>query len=321
MIQAGIVGGAGYVGGEVIRLILNHPKIEIKYVSSRSQAGKALHEVHRDLLGSTELSFSDSYDADVDVLILCMGHGKSSEYLSKVDVRSETVIIDLSRDFRLNADAGDFVYGLCEMNKQEIKKSNRIANPGCFATCIQLALLPVADAKKLDSEVHVTAITGSTGAGQKPVSTTHFSWRNNNISIYKPFTHQHLGEISQSVKELQPSFDQEINFIPMRGDFTRGIFASVYFDSDLSEEQAIKLYKEYYADSPFVHVSNAPISVKDVVNTNNGYLYIAKHGGKLRIESAIDNLQKGAAGQAIQNLNLVMGFPEDMGLRMKPSAF
>ena len=321
MIQAGIVGGAGYVGGEVIRLILNHPKIEIKYVSSRSQAGKALHEVHRDLLGSTELSFSDSYDTDVDVLILCMGHGKSSEYLSKVDVRSETVIIDLSRDFRLNADAGDFVYGLCEMNKQDIKKSNRIANPGCFATCIQLALLPVADAKKLDSEVHVTAITGSTGAGQKPVSTTHFSWRNNNISIYKPFTHQHLGEISQSVTELQPSFDQEINFIPMRGDFTRGIFASVYFDSDLSEEEAIKLYKEYYADSPFVHVSNAPISVKDVVNTNNGYLYIAKHGGKLRIESAIDNLQKGAAGQAIQNLNLVMGYPEDTGLKLKPSSF
>ena len=321
MIQAGIVGGAGYVGGEVIRLILNHPKIEIKYVSSRSQAGKALHEVHRDLLGSTELSFSDSYDTDVDVLILCMGHGKSSEYLNKVDVRSETVIIDLSRDFRLNADAGDFVYGLCEMNKQDIKKSNRIANPGCFATCIQLALLPVADAKKLDSEVHVTAITGSTGAGQKPVSTTHFSWRNNNISIYKPFTHQHLGEISQSVTELQPTFDQEINFIPMRGDFTRGIFASVYFDSDLSEEQAIKLYKEYYADSPFVHVSNAPISVKDVVNTNNGYLYIAKHGGKLRIESAIDNLQKGAAGQAIQNLNLVMGYPEDTGLKLKPSSF
>ena len=207
------------------------------------------------------------------------------------------------------------------MNKQEIKKSNRIANPGCFATCIQLALLPVADAKKLDSEVHVTAITGSTGAGQKPVSTTHFSWRNNNISIYKPFTHQHLGEISQSVTELQPTFDQEINFIPMRGDFTRGIFASVYFDSDLSEEQAIKLYKEYYADSPFIHVSSAPISVKDVVNTNNGYLYIAKHGGKLRIESAIDNLQKGAAGQAIQNLNLVMGYPEDTGLKLKPSSF
>ncbi len=321
MIQAGIVGGAGYVGGEVIRLMLNHPKIDIKYVSSRSQVGKALHEVHRDLLGSTELTFSDSYDTDVDVLILCMGHGKSSKYLEKVNVPPETVIIDLSRDFRLNADAGNFVYGLCEMNKQDIKKSNRIANPGCFATCIQLALLPIADAKQLDSEVHVTAITGSTGAGQKPVSTTHFSWRNNNISIYKPFSHQHLGEISQSVTKLQPSFDQEINFIPMRGDFTRGIFASVYFDSDLDEKEALKLYKDYYEDSPFVHLSNAPISVKDVVNTNNGYLFVAKHGNKLRVESAIDNLQKGAAGQAIQNLNLVMGFPEDMGLRMKPSAF
>jgi len=250
-----------------------------------------------------------------------MGHGKSSKYLEKVNVPPETVIIDLSRDFRLNADAGNFVYGLCEMNKQDIKKSNRIANPGCFATCIQLALLPIADAKQLDSEVHVTAITGSTGAGQKPVSTTHFSWRNNNISIYKPFSHQHLGEISQSVTKLQPSFDQEINFIPMRGDFTRGIFASVYFDSDLDEKEALKLYKDYYEDSPFVHLSNAPISVKDVVNTNNGYLFVAKHGNKLRVESAIDNLQKGAAGQAIQNLNLVMGFPEDMGLRMKPSAF
>ena len=317
----GIVGGAGYVGGEVIRLILNHPELTIKYVSSRSQAGRALHEVHRDLLGSTELTFSDSYDADVDVLILCMGHSKSSTYLQKVEVSENTVIIDLSRDFRLKADAGDFIYGLCEMNKSQIKKSKRIANPGCFATCIQLALLPVADAHKMNSEVHVTAITGSTGAGQNPVPTTHFSWRNNNISIYKPFTHQHLGEINQSIAGLQPSFDQEINFIPMRGDFTRGIFASVYFDSDLEEEEAIKLYKQYYADSPFVHVSTTPISVKDVVNTNNGYLYIAKHGRKLRIESAIDNLQKGAAGQAIQNLNLVMGFAEDTGLKLKPSSF
>ena len=321
MIQAGIVGGAGYVGGEVVRLLLNHPKIDIKYVSSRSQAGKAIHEVHRDLLGSTDLIFSDNYDTEVDVLILCMGHGKSSEYLAKVEVPAETVIIDLSRDFRLNADAGDFMYGLCEMNKASIKQSNKIANPGCFATCIQLALLPVADAKKLKSEVHVTAITGSTGAGQKPVGTTHFSWRNNNISIYKPFTHQHLGEINQSVRQLQPGFDHDINFIPMRGDFTRGIFASVYFDCDLTEEEAINLYKDYYRDSPFVHVSNTPISVKDVVNTNNGYLFVAKHGSKLRVESAIDNLQKGAAGQAIQNLNLVMGFPEDTGLRMKPSAF
>ena len=321
MINTGIVGGAGYVGGEVIRLILNHPQIDIKYVSSRSQAGKALHEVHRDLLGSTELRFSDSYDTDVDVLILCMGHGKSSEYLQKVEVSENTAIIDLSRDFRLKDDAGDFVYGLCEMNKNDIKSSKRIANPGCFATCIQLALLPIAKANKLNSAVHVTAITGSTGAGQKPVSTTHFSWRNNNISIYKPFTHQHLGEITQSVTELQPSFDQDINFIPMRGDFTRGIFASVYFDSDLSQDTAVDIYKQYYADSPFVHISNAPISVKDVVNTNNGYLYVSKHGSKLRIESAIDNLQKGAAGQAIQNLNLVFGYPEDLGLRLKPSAF
>ena len=321
MITAGIVGGAGYVGGEMVRLLINHPEVKIKYVSSQSQSGKKLYEVHRDLLGSTELSFSAPYDTDVDVLFLCMGHGKSSEYLSKVDVSENTVIIDLSRDFRLVADAGDFVYGLCELNKKDIQASTRIANPGCFATCIQLALLPMASADKISTDVHVTAITGSTGAGQKPIATTHFSWRNNNISIYKAFTHQHLDEIHQSVIQLQPSFDQEINFIPMRGDFTRGIFASVYFDCDLSEEEAIQSYTDYYQDSPFIHVSTSPISVKDVVNTNNGYLYISKHNNKLRIESVIDNLQKGAAGQAVQNMNLVFGFNEDLGLQLKPLSF
>ncbi len=321
MITAGIVGGAGYVGGEMVRLLIHHPEVEIKYVSSQSQSDKKLYEVHRDLLGSTELNFSGAYDAEVDVLFLCMGHGKSSEYLSKVDVLENTVIIDLSRDFRLAADAGDFIYGLCELNKKDIQASTRIANPGCFATCIQLALLPMAYADKISTDIHVTAITGSTGAGQKPVATTHFSWRNNNISIYKAFTHQHLDEIHQSVIQLQPSFDQNINFIPMRGDFTRGILASVYFDCNLPAEEAIQAYTDYYQDSPFVHVSAFPISVKDVVNTNNGYLYISKHNNKLRIESVIDNLQKGAAGQAVQNMNLVFGFKEDLGLRLKPSTF
>ncbi len=321
MIRAGIVGGAGYVGGEVVRLLLHHPEITIKYVSSQSQAGKKIYDTHRDLIGSTELTFTNKYDTEVEVLFLCMGHGKSSEYLNKVKVPDDVVIIDLSRDFRLTADAGDFVYGLCELNKVAIQQAQHIANPGCFATCIQLALLPMAAAQKLNSEVHVTAITGSTGAGQKPVATTHFSWRNNNVSIYKAFTHQHLGEIHQSVGQLDSSFDQDINFIPMRGDFTRGIFASVYFDCELSEEAAIEAYTEYYSDSPFVHVSSTPISVKDVVNTNNGLLYISKHGKKLRIESAIDNLQKGAAGQAVQNMNLVFGFDETAGLRLKPSAF
>ncbi len=321
MIKAGIVGGAGYVGGELIRLLLAHPEVQIKYISSRSQTGKPISDIHRDLLGSTDLSFTDNYDTDVEVLFLCMGHGKSSEYLKKVNVSKEVVIIDLSRDFRLTEDAGTFIYGLCELNKQDIKQAQHIANPGCFSTCIQLALLPLAAEGLLKDDVHVTAITGSTGAGQKPVATTHFSWRNNNISIYKAFTHQHLDEIQQSVKQLQPSFDADINFIPMRGDFTRGIFASVYTNSDLSEEQAKKLYQNYYSDSPFVHISDSPLSVKDAVNSNNGLLYISTHDGKIRIESCIDNLLKGAAGQAVQNMNLIFGWTEECGLRLKTSAF
>ena len=321
MIKAGIVGGAGYVGGELIRLLLAHPEVQIKYISSRSQTGKPISDIHRDLLGSTDLSFTDNYDTDVEVLFLCMGHGKSSEYLKKVNVSKEVVIIDLSRDFRLTEDAGTFIYGLCELNKQDIKQAQHIANPGCFSTCIQLALLPLAAEGLLKDDVHVTAITGSTGAGQKPVATTHFSWRNNNISIYKAFTHQHLDEIQQSVKQLQPSFDADINFIPMRGDFTRGIFASVYTNSDLSEEQAKKIYQNYYSDSPFVHISDSPLSVKDAVNSNNGLLYISTHDGKIRIESCIDNLLKGAAGQAVQNMNLIFGWTEECGLRLKTSAF
>jgi N-acetyl-gamma-glutamyl-phosphate reductase len=300
MKSVGIVGGAGYVGGELIRILLHHPEVEIKFISSRSQSGRYAHEIHRDLLGSTDIRFTEAYDGDVDVLFLA---------------------IDLSRDYRLKADAKGFVYGLCEMNKSEIKTATRIANPGCFATCIQLTLLPLAKAGILENDIHITAITGSTGAGQAPSATTHFSWRNNNISVYKPFTHQHLDEINQSIEQLQESFAAEVNFIPMRGDFARGIFASVYMNSDLSESEAHELFDTYYHESPFVHRSANPISVKDAVNTNNGLLYVSKIGNKLRIESAIDNLLKGAAGQAVQNMNLIMKWDERLGLGLKANAF
>ena len=320
-VNVGVVGGAGYVGGEVIRLLLQHDHCHLKYTSSRSQAGKPIYTAHPDLKGWTDLKFADEYNNDVDVLFLCMGHGKSKSYLEKAAVKGDCKIIDLSRDYRLNNDAKGFVYGLCELNKSLIQKATHIANPGCFATCIQLALLPLAANGRLNKEVHVTAITGSTGAGQNPVATTHNSWRNNNISIYKAFNHQHLDEIYQSVKELQPGFDQTINFVPMRGSFTRGIFASTYLECDLREEEAKQIYNTYYADSPFVHISDDSISVKEVVNTNNALIHLSKHGSKIRIESAIDNLLKGAAGQAVQNMNLMFGWPEDLGLRLKGSAF
>jgi len=321
MKKVAVAGGAGYVGGELIRLLVHHPQLELSHISSRSQAGKKISDVHRDLISLTELSFSNELPQDIDVLFVAMGHGKSRDYINSLTLSPDTIIIDMSRDYRLKDDAEGYIYGLCELNKSDISNAQYIANPGCFATCIQFALLPLAANNQLNAEVHVTAITGSTGAGQNPIATTHFSWRDSNISIYKPFTHQHLDEIHQSIKQLQPNFDQEINFIPMRGDFTRGIFASVYLDSHPDEDEVIALYKEYYKNSPFVHVSDAPISVKDAVNTNNGLLHISKHGSKLRIESAIDNLLKGAAGQAVQNLNLIMGWREDAGLRLKASAF
>jgi len=318
-VKVDVVGGAGYVGGEMIRLLLHHPQVTLNKVTSRSQAGKKVSDVHPDLKGWTSLDFSDSYESTADITFLCMGHGKSKEYLAKNDLQG--IIIDLSRDYRLKEDSQDWIYGLCELNKKDIKSSDRIANPGCFASTIQLGLLPLAAQGSLDSDVHVTAITGSTGAGQNPVATTHNSWRNNNISVYKPFTHQHLGEIHQSINQLDDSFDNQLHFIPMRGSFTRGIFASMYVQSDISTEEAQKLYFQYYKDSPFVHISPSPVSVKEVVNTNNTFIYVEQNNGHLRIESVLDNLIKGAAGQAIQNMNLRMGWNEDEGLKLKGSAF
>ncbi len=318
-IKIGIAGGAGYTGGELIRILLNHPNSEIIFVHSKSNAGNLLSDVHTDLLGETEMKFSSSLSGKIDVLFLCLGHGESIKFLSENKINSKIKIIDLSQDFRLNAK--DFVYGLPELNREKIKSANNIANPGCFATAIQLALLPLAEKKLLSDEVHVSAVTGSTGAGQSLSATNHFTWRNNNISIYKAFTHQHLAEIKQSVKQLQKNFSSEINFIPYRGNFTRGILASLYMNSKLSLEEAKELYKDYYKFHPFVSLSEKNPDVKQVVNTNKCILYLEKHGNKLFIQSVIDNLTKGASGQAVQNMNLIFGLVETTGLKLKPSAF
>ena len=321
MIKVGIVGGAGYTAGELLRILLHHPEVEITCVQSTSNAGNPISSVHTDLLGDTDLYFTSDLETDkVDVIFLCMGHGKSKEFLSENTIPDHIKIIDLSHDFRLKADGNDFVYGLPELNTDSIKSANKIANPGCFATAIQVALLPLAAAGKL-KEVHINAITGSTGAGQKPTSTSHFSWRNNNISVYKAFSHQHLGEIKQSLKQLQNNFDKPVNFIPVRGNFTRGIMATSYVECNLSQEEAIKLYKDFYLNHPFVIISNSNPSLKQVVNTNKAILFIEKHDNKLLIISMIDNLIKGASGQAVHNMNLMFGLHEKTGLRLKPVAF
>lgn len=320
-LRTGIVGAAGYTGGELIRILLNHPNVELVYASSRSQAGKKVSSVHDDLVGQTDLTFTDEYITDLDVVFICLPHGHSKDFFKKVTFPAATIVIDLSNDFRLKAHAGDFVYGLPELNKSEIAKANKIANPGCFATAIQLALLPLAASKLLTNEIHISAITGSTGAGVKPLATTHFTWRNNNMSVYKAFQHQHLGEISQSFSQLQPTFDKAINFIPYRGDFTRGIIATVYTDFSGSEEEAYQLYEKFYADAPFVHISKENIHLKQVVNTNNNLLHLEVHDNKLMIISVIDNLIKGASGQAVQNLNIRMGWAEDLGLKLKAAMF
>ncbi len=325
MIKVGIVGGAGYTAGELIRLIINHSKIELDFVYSTSNAGNYIYQVHQDLLGAIDLKFSNKVNTNVDVLFLCLGHGNSKKFLETNLFSKNTKIIDLSNDFRLDADAvfqgREFVYGIPESKKSEIEKAKNIANPGCFATAIQLALLPLANASKINSSVHINATTGSTGAGVSPMATTHFSWRDNNFSVYKAFTHQHLGEIGESIIGLQKDFSQELFFIPNRGNFSRGIFASIYLKFDESIEKAYKLFEDFYKEAEFTHISKTPIHLKQVVNTNNCFLHLEKHGDMLLITSVIDNLLKGASGQAIQNMNLLFGFNQTEGLKLKANSF
>ncbi|BDD01570.1 N-acetyl-gamma-glutamyl-phosphate reductase [Persicobacter psychrovividus] len=324
MIKVGIIGGAGYTAGELLRLLVNHPKVQISFVQSTSQAGKAVTSIHHDLVGSTNMEFVAEMPKGADVIFLCMGHGKSREFMEKTLVDSTTKVIDLSHDFRLKdksiaSDHRVFIYGLPELNKNAIKGANHIANPGCFATAIQLALLPAADI--IQDDVHIHAITGATGAGQNPTATTHFSWRNNNVSHYKAFEHQHLGEIGESMVQAGKGFDHTINFLPIRGDFARGIFATAYFKSDLTAEEVKSKYQKFYKDAAFTHVVDHKVSLKEVVNTNKCVLNIEKIDGKILITSCIDNLLKGASGQAVQNMNLMFGLPEHTGIQLKSIAF
>jgi N-acetyl-gamma-glutamyl-phosphate reductase len=324
-IKVGIVGGAGYTGGELLRILVNHPNVDIAFVHSNSNAGNLISDVHTDLFGDTDLKFTNELSQNIDALFLCVGHGDARKFLEANKFENRIKIIDLSQDFRLNQksiiDDRKFTYGLPELNKEKIKSATNVANPGCFATCLQLGLLPLAKAGLLKSEVHISATTGSTGAGQKPGATSHFSWRNNNLSVYKAFEHQHLNEIGESLMQLQPSFDDSINFIPYRGAFPRGIMASIYIDCDLSLEDAEKLYQDFYANAPFTHVSKANIDLKQVVNTNKCLIHLEKHGNKLLILSITDNLLKGASGQAVQNMNLMFGLDEKAGLRLKAVGF
>ncbi|RQO67820.1 N-acetyl-gamma-glutamyl-phosphate reductase [Pedobacter sp. KBW06] len=321
-IKAGIIGGAGYTGGEMLRLLINHPSVEIAFVHSNSNTGNLISDVHTDLLGDTDLRFTGELSDDIDVLFLCVGHGDAKKFLAANPIAAGIKIIDLSQDFRLKAAAGeDWVYGLPELNRERIKTANFIANPGCFATCIQLGLLPLAAKGLLNNEVHINATTGSTGAGQSLAATSHFSWRNNNLSVYKAFEHQHLNEIGETLVQLDANFDEVLNFIPQRGDFTRGILAAMYLESDLTAEEAQTLYEEYYAAHPFTHVSKKNIDLKQVVNTNKGLVHVEKHGNKLFIVSIIDNLLKGASGQAVQNMNLIFGLEERQGLALKAAGF
>jgi N-acetyl-gamma-glutamyl-phosphate reductase len=323
-IKAGIVGGAGYTGGEMLRILVNHPNVDITFVHSNSNAGNFIYEVHNDLFGDTDLKFTGELSTDVDVLFLCVGHGDAKKFLEANPIPDTVKIIDLSQDFRLTQNSKlttkDFIYGLPELNRDAIQSAKNIANPGCFATCLQLGLLPLAANGQLSNEVHITATTGSTGAGQKATATTHFTWRNDNLSVYKVFDHQHLNEVGQSLNQLQ-SNPGAINFVPYRGDYTRGIIASIYTESELTEQEALQLYQDYYAAAPFTHVTNRDIDLKQVVNTNKCFIQVKKHGNKLFIVSIIDNLLKGASGQAVQNMNLMFGFDERAGLRLKATGF
>jgi len=323
-IKIGIIGGAGYTGGELIRLLLNHPGVETSFIHSRSNAGKPVHTVHQDLIGETELKFTGELHNGIDVLFLCLGHGESRKFLTENKIADKIKIIDLANDFRLEAQSSignrKFIYGLPELNRDKIKSANNIANPGCFATAIQLGLLPLAKAGLL-KDIYTTGITGSTGAGQSLSTTSHFSWRANNIQAYKTLTHQHLGEIGESLLYLQPKNDIDLSFVPWRGDFTRGIFISSTMSCDLSLEELNILYSEFYAGHPFIHISKEPIFLKQVGNTNKVVIQLEKAGSKLVVHSAIDNLLKGASGQAVQNMNLMFGLEETSGLKLKASYF
>lgn len=325
MIKVGIIGGAGYTAGELIRLLINHPETDIDFVFSTSNAGNKISKVHQDLVGSLDLKFTDTINPNVDVLFLCLGHGNSIKFLSANAFSDNTKIIDLGNDFRLEADkvfeGKSFVYGLPELNKEAILNATFIANPGCFATAIQLALLPLADKDLLNSDVHINAVTGATGAGTSLSATTHYTWRDNNFSYYKPFTHQHLGEINQSVKQLQNGFSSDILFMPNRGNFSRGIFATVYTDFEGSLGDAKAMYKSFYKDAEYTFVSDENIHLKQVVNTNKCIIHLHKHNNKLLITSIIDNLLKGASGQAIQNMNIMFGLEESIGLKLKATYF
>ncbi len=325
-IKVGIIGGAGYTAGELLRILINHPSVKIDFIHSSSNAGNLISQIHSDLIGETDLLFTDKLDyTNVDLIFLCVGHGDAAKFIAAQNLPKSLKIIDLSQDYRwganINAHTEGWVYGLTELNKTAIQSANYVANPGCFATTIQLALLPLAAKNLLNNDIHVHAITGSTGAGQRPTDTTHFSWRNNNMSIYEAFKHRHLKEITASMVHLQNEFSEEINFLPVRGNFARGIFASVYTKTDLSEIELKNLFNDYYSDAPFTHVTEQNPHLKQVVNSNKAILHVSKHGNKALIISMIDNLLKGASGQAVENMNLMFGLPHTEGLRLKALAF
>jgi len=321
MIKIGVIGGAGYTAGELLRILVNHPEAEVSFVHSTSNAGNPIDSIHKDLVGDISGMFTSELNFDVDVLFICSGHGHSRTFIEANDIPDTVKIIDLSNEYRLEADAEDFIYGLPELNLSTIKSANRIANPGCFATAIQLGVLPLADAGLLKDDVHVNAVTGSTGAGQNPSKTSHFSWRNNNISIYKAFNHQHLGEINQSIQQLQSGYDGAVRFLPVRGNFAKGIFASLYTQCDLSVEEITKVYKDFYQDAAFVHVLDYAPDMKQVVNTNKCLIHVEKHDDVVLVTSCIDNLVKGASGQAVQNMNLIFGLDQKTGLGLKSVGF
>lgn len=322
MIRIGIIGGAGYTAGELCRILLNHPEAEIVFVNSQSNAGNLLTSVHEGLYGETDLRFTDTLPfEDVDIVFFCFGHGKSTAFLSEHYIPADVRIIDMAMDFRLAAEDNDYTYGLPELNSTQIRSTLHTANPGCYATCIQLALLPLAQAGMLEGDIAVNAITGSTGAGVKPTPGTHFSWRTGNLSIYRAFEHQHVPEILQSLHQLQPGFNGHIDFIPYRGDFPRGIFSTSVLTCDAPLEEVENLYRDFYSEAPFTHYINSPVDMKQTVNTNKCLIHAERHRDKLLVTSTIDNLLKGASGQAVQNMNLMFGLEETTGLRLKSVGF